>query len=159
MNVKCPVFSFLNSEIYLCCVKFMEWAGGWISTFTRAWMSLIVLICNGCASYDKCSFHKETQETWHVMFEEVSIRSLPLKIKYSWHLQGPINRLRKIRNRPALFWNVTRCTCILVVVTDVGILTNYQPTQREIPKSQDLAITQRKKPEISRSIRVSRKCL
>jgi len=39
---------------------------------------------------------------------------------------------------------------MLVVGTDVGSLKNYQPTQRKIPKSQDLVNTQRKKPEMSR---------
>ena len=34
--------------------------------------------------------------------------------------------------------------CMLVVGTEVGILTNCQPTLRKIPKSQNLTITQRK---------------
>jgi hypothetical protein len=64
------------------------------------------------------------------MSEEVSIVSRRLIIRYSWHLQGSRNRLRKTRKLPALFWDVT--ACMLVVGTDVRSLTNYRPTQRKI---------------------------
>jgi len=76
--------------------------------------------------------YKNTQETWHMMSEEVSTGSRRLIIRYTWHLQGPRNRLRKIRKRPALFWDVTRCK--LVVRTDVGSLTTYQHMPCQIPK-------------------------
>ena len=76
--------------------------------------------------------YKNTQETWHMMSEEASIGSHRLIIRYTWHLQGPRNRLWKIRKRPELFWDVTRY--MLVVGTDVGSLTNYQSMPCQIPK-------------------------